>query len=166
MMPDLPDDVARRLGLPQDYRKEVEAEKLTNFETSSLAAVLKQLGWTPGQVAGQQRDLETGFGWDWFNDLGLVGARVGSTREFRFNFEELVTKPNQHPITHAFREFRDTQDDPKAPCCLIFHVYQHGRWVATNLTTSQDPSIHVVTPDVTFNVLTFQQFFARRWKED
>jgi hypothetical protein len=154
-----PDDVMKQLGL-SDAAKELETHKLTNFEESSVGAVLKQLGWSAGQVAHQKHELQEGFGWDWFNDEGLVTARVGSTREFRFNFFDLLRKPVSHPITEAFLNFRGTSTEP---CCLIFYVYGQGRWVATNLTTLEDCSLHVSTSQAIFNVLPFEKFFSNRW---
>ncbi len=157
MTDDLPDDVMKQLGIGPLSRE----QKIDNFETSTIAAVLRQLGWAGAEIAGMQSDLGPGFCWEWFNDLAIVGAKCGSTREFRFRFEELVTKPSRHEVVNAFQEFLG---DSKEPVCLIFHVYDHGRWVATNLQTTQDTSIHVVTGETTFNVLPFAAFFKNRWE--
>ncbi len=137
-------------------------EKSEAFEESSLRVVLQQIGWTAPAIQKERSELGPAFGWDWFNDLNLIGARVGSCRSFRFNFFELIHKPARHPITEAFKEFRGTDPDP---CCLIFYVYQEGRWVATNLKTDDDSSIHVVTGDTKFNVLPCTNFFKNRWNE-
>ncbi len=154
----LPDDVMEQLGIGPLSRE----QKVDNFETSTIAAVLRQMGWTQPEIRGLQSDLGPGFSWGWFNELGVVGARCGSTREFRFRFEELVTKPSSHEIVAAFREFIAGYD---YPACLIFHVYDHGRWVATNLQTSEDTSIHVVAGGLKFNILPFAEFFMNRWKK-
>jgi hypothetical protein len=138
-------------------------DKLVNFEVSTLSEVLKQLGWTASKVAAMKAELDAAFSWDWFNNEGfLKNARVGSTRVFRFDFFELLTKPTDHPITRAFAEFKDDSSDP---CCLVFKVFDHGRWVATNLTATDDPHLHVATAKLTFNILPFSKFFQRRWGE-
>ena len=159
-MADIPDDVLGRLGLDAEWRAEHDEQRRTNFEDSSVSAVLKQLGWTSAQIQREKRELETGFGWSWFNDLELINARLGSTREYRFDFFQLLRKPVGHAITEAFGEFLG---DSRDPACLIFYVYNQGRWLATNLQTADDCSLHVVTPDMTFNVIAFEKFFVQRW---
>ncbi len=153
----LPDDVMEQLGIGPLSKD----QKIDNFETSTIAAILRQLGWAQPEIKGLQVELGPGFSWDWFNDLAIVSAKCGSTREFRFRFEELVTKPTRHEITEAFGAFLG---DSQEPHCLVFHVYDNGRWIATNLQTAQDTSIHVVTGTVTFNVLPFAEFFKNRWE--
>jgi hypothetical protein len=157
---DVPDDVLARLGVNAQWREEHDEERKMNFEDSSVSALLKQIGWTGAQIQCEKRERETGFGWDWFNDLGLINVRCGSTREFRFDFFQLLRKPNEHPITQAFAEFICDSDEP---ACLIFYVYNQGRWVATNLQTTDDCSLHVVAPNMTFNVIMFEKFFVNRW---
>lgn len=151
-----------RSKLPSSLGGSSNEDKTENFERSTLKLVLGQLGKTAGEIRGLEADLGTGFGWDWFNQEGLVRGRIGSAREFRFNFFELLTKPTGHPIVEAFADFKGASLDP---CCLVFHVYDHGRWVATNLTTTDETSIHIVAVRGTlkFNVLPFAKFFATRW---
>jgi hypothetical protein len=139
-----------------------EDEKIECFEESTLRLVLLQIGWTSGQVARTREEIGPNFGWDWFNDLNLTGVtRVGSTRIFRFNFDELLTKPASHPITKAFSEFSASAG---VPCCLVFRVADRGRWVATTCPVDYDTCIRVVTDDLTYSVLPFTAFFQKRWR--
>lgn len=140
----------------------VNGAKQANFEVSTVGLVLQQLGFHAKEIRKLKDELAEGFGWSWLNDQGLVGATCGSTRAFNFEFFELLTRPAKHPITLAVREFIKDQDEPH---CLVFNVYDYGRWVATNLATGDDSSLHVVTNGFKFNVLPFTGFFANRWKQ-
>ena len=155
------------MGLAEDFIKgfgqNSHAEKNDNFEASTLTEVLKQLGWTKATIDASKHELDAAFGWEWFNGLGLMkGTRVGSIRVFDYNFLDMLTKPANHPVTKAFQEF---VGDSAAPCCYVFKVFDHGRWVATNLSAPEDCHLHVVTkkPVLKFNVLPFSQFFQLRW---
>ncbi len=141
----------------------IKGDKVVNFEVSTLSFVLQQLGRTPADIRALKAQYGDMFGWDWFNGEGLCGARAGSTREFSYNFFDLILQPAKSPITAEFMAFRGEDNDP---CCLVFAVYGYGRWVATNLATSDDPSIHVAVKDLKFNVLPFPKFFQNRWAPD
>lgn len=135
-------------------------EKRENFERSTLKLVLGQLGWSAGQIRGAAAEYGPAFGWDWFNEQNLVAVRVGSTRQFRFNLIELLTKPSKHPVVEAFRAFKGADAEP---CCMVFHIFEAGRWVATNLATPDDPSVHIATNGLKFNIVSFSKFFSNRW---
>mgnify|MGYP001576757903 CR=1 FL=1 len=156
--------------MDDDFRDQVFGalsgeDKRDNFERSTLKLVLGQIGWTKARIEREAEDLGPGFSWDWFNDLNLTGrARIGSTRVFQFNFDDILFKPSHHPITEAFREFKGDSADP---CCLVFKVSDRGRWVATNLKTDDDTSIRVVVDGakLRFNLLPFPSFFFNRWSQ-
>jgi hypothetical protein len=144
-------------------KEDVKGAKILNFELSTLALVLRQLGHTTKAVHGFRAQYGDMFNWDWFNGENFCGARVGSTREFSYNFFDLLLCPHKCPVTDEFRAFKGDSSDP---CCLIFAVYGYGRWVATNLATAEDPSLHVALKDFRFNVLPFPKFFQNRWAPD
>ncbi len=140
------------------FGKSSQDKKCENFEVSTLSLVLRQLGLTAEDVRNKKEELGAAYGWDWFNGEHDKLPRLGSTRDFNFNFWELITKPSTNPISKAFAAFDDGNH-----CCLIFNVFDHGRWVATNVDVSQQAHIHVVTNGLDFKVLPFAQFF-NRWK--
>ena len=141
-------------------------DKNENFEISTLAEVLKQLGWTAGKINALKSELDASFGWSWFNSENLIGNfRVGSLRIFNYNFQELFKKPANHPITLAFKEFKGDSEDP---CCLVFKVFDDGKWLATNLELSEYSHHHIVTDGgkFKFNVIPFPKFFQLRWGDN
>ena len=160
------------MGLADDmakFRAQTAQERQESFEESTLSLVLLQLGWTRPQVRVFQRDLDVGYGWDWFNnecsDLHLT---VGSVRIPEFNFEHLWERPARHPITEAWREFyRDKLDADAGQGALIFRCFGLGRLVATNLTVDPGAKTFInvaLTSGEPYRVLPFTDFFTP-WKE-
>ncbi len=154
-----------REDLPAAFRGTSDDDKLSSFEASTVRLILSQIGWERQAIQQAASDYGPAFGVDWLNEMSIIRARIGTARALSFRFEDLLLKPSGHEIVEAFRIFKG---DSAEPCCLIFHVFDHGRWVATNLATPDDASIHVVTDGghLKFNVLSFTKFFTNRWSSE
>lgn len=144
-----------------------EDEKQEAFEESTLKLVLGQLGWDSGKIRGEKSELGPNFGWGWFNGEDLIKPDVRSGRCLRFTFFDLLTKPRNHEITKLWQdnlaEYRSDEGN-----IFIFKVFQHGRWVATDLDLSGGicltPFLHVDDGvGTSFNVTPFTNFFKSRW---
>jgi hypothetical protein len=147
---------------PSQAREFFAQAKQESFETSTIKAILRQCKMTAAEIKHLEHELGPALTWDWLNEQPYFDFRVGSERAFSFSFEELLTAPSGHPIVNAFKRFY--ADEPGAGA-LVFKVFDHGRWVATNLVTSDDTCIRVVLPDLKLNILSFSAFFARRTSE-
>lgn len=134
------------------------------FEQSSLGYILRQIGYTARQVKGLQRDLGEGFGFDWFNTEGLIYAHVESVRIFDFNFEDILFKAENHPISrHMKTVFSSGEISPDDAFCLVFKAYGLGRMVATTLDVDDYTHIHVKLSDYSYSITPFTGFFKSKF---
>lgn len=128
-------------------------ERDERFEVSTLKLVLQKLGKEKAEINSLQAQLEGGFDWSWFNSEELVNPTFGSARDFKFNFEALFKKPTiKHEIVKAVKDFCDEVQDEYV---FIFNVHEVGRVCATNLDIEDLTHIHVVTEQITFNLVKF-----------
>lgn len=138
-------------------------EKQEAFEESTLRLVLGQLGWDAAKIRGERSELGPNFGWDWFNGEDLVKPDVRSGRCLRFTFFDLLTKPRGHEITKLwvsnYAEHASAEGN-----IFIFKVYDHGRWVATDMDLHLTPFLHVDDGvGTSFSITPFTNFFKTRW---
>lgn len=128
-------------------------ERDERFEVSTLKLVLQKLGKEKAEINSLYAQLEGGFDWAWFNAEDLVNPTFGSGRDYKFNFEALFKKPTiKHEIVKAVKDFLG---EVQAEYVFIFNVHEVGRVCATNLDIGELTHIHVVTPEITFNVVKF-----------
>lgn len=149
-----------------DMREAIETEKQDDFERSTLSFVLKQLGASTLMVKNWQSELGEAYNFDWFNSCGWIPPDVFAQRCFSFNLEEIISRPNKHPITLAFKEAADRSATDAT--CLVFKAYKWGRLIATNMRLQETTHIHVVAQcarDVTlaFNLTPFNHFLSERY---
>lgn len=115
------------------FEADTEDVKVANFEASTLAQVLKELGVPPDKARWLQRDLGPAFGFDWLCDRTGWPVDIVVGRVFRFNLVDLFTRPTRSPITGAYKAACQHRSESGAQVCYIFKCFELGRMVATNM---------------------------------
>jgi hypothetical protein len=140
--------------LLQTFGRESDEEKQQNFEQSTAKLIAKQLGCAMSEFPDSN--------WcDWLEDLDLIPGRIFCQRVFTFHFEELLIKPNNHPIVKAFKDLGVTDDD----VTWVFKVYGYGRMVCTTIEPDPDtPCARVPNPldkQKPLYIIPFSGYFTR-----
>lgn len=143
-----------------NLREAIQAKQQESFERSSVKLTLKHLGASNMQIRMLEAQHGEYFGWQWFNDLGVVPAEVTSLRVFSYNFWQMYFKEGTGELVAALRSLGLFDGADRA---VIFQVQGCGRQVATNLQldTSTDTFLNVNTRHGTFRVQPLETFFPR-----
>ncbi len=137
-------------------------EKMLDFERSTLALILRQLGASSPLVRKLQKDLGPGFNCEWFNSHAWI-TRVEVIRCFSYNFEQIFTRPSKSPIVQSWIDL--FQDGDSGELCMVFKAHGLGRMVATNLNQSERTHVHVALRDHRINITPFSSFFNEAFGE-
>jgi len=150
----------------KDLLDEEGAQKIAkniSFEQSTLAYVLRQLGYPAKKVKGLQRDFGAGFTFDWFNHEGFIYPTVESVRIFDFNFKDILFESEKHPISRHVKSIFSQEVLAADEFCLVFKAYDLGRMVATNIDVSLYTHIHVPLSDYSYSITPFKGFFKSKF---
>lgn len=139
-----------------------EDQKALEFEKSTLALILRQLGATAPYVRKMQSDLGPSFNCEWFNSHGWI-PRVEVIRCFRYNFEEIYKKPSKSFIVKRWIELM--QEGETSELNMVFKVHSLGRMVATDLDLYDRTHVHVALRDHRINITPFSSFFTDEFGE-
>jgi hypothetical protein len=147
---------------PVTFGAKSDEEKIADFQRSTLDKFLRGLGWTKEAVIQARRDYgEAGWGFDWFNQQGILPFSVTATRVFNFDLAMAFDAPTKSALLAAYREQRDLfpAEDEFA---MIFKV--HGMpstlFVATSKDLSAVTHIHVSVFNQIVSIATMKDFLS------
>jgi hypothetical protein len=150
--------------------EERQIKRQDDFQASTLKAVLKQLSWTPKQIAVAQREAGEDMGWEWFNAQDLIPVEVTSKRIFSYNFAEVFTAPHKSQAAQVYFDAYDTwAKTPRTEArwfAMIFKVHGGGRVLFTDYTAIAGTLPRFLLPirkGRVHSLMTFSQFFSRHF---
>jgi hypothetical protein len=124
-----------------DFKQQLEDrqdEKLSVFEESTIAEILKILGMPAIQIKRLKQEFGERFGCDWFNDQDYILPTVITDRCFNFNFEQLFKEPLKCPVLKVYEDVLTELDG--RDICFVFKSYGLGRLVFSNYIPALKPS--------------------------
>jgi hypothetical protein len=147
---------------PVTFGAKSDEEKIADFQRSTLDKFLRALGWTKEAVIHARRDYgEAGWGFEWFNQQGILPFSVTATRVFNFDLAMAFDAPTKSALLAAYREQRGLfpAEDEFA---MIFKV--HGMpstlFVATSKDLSAVTHIHVSVSNQIISIATMKDFLS------
>lgn len=132
-------------------------EKINDFSISTAAELLKQMGYTAGQVKAFQSHVGPAFDLQWAVDLLGINQQVRATRISSYNFEQIFHMKSKHALV---KEYQRLITEPAGH--LIVRAYSLGRIVISSEPRQRGettPVISLVVDQQPLYVHHFKNFF-------